>query len=142
MADKPTSNKIPPWSSLTPSEIKVLKELGITKDSYLKDMKKFMESSESNQRLDRRENESMGVVPLPEPRPTRPYYEAKTGGLVSKDDKDDKDDKKKSKATKPGTSSKAVDSAEAKLGKITPKGLKKGGMFKVTRKGPMKKSKK
>ena len=86
MADKPTSNKIPPWSSLTPSDIKVLKELGVTKDSYLKDMKKFMESSESNQRLDRQENESMGLVPKPKPRPkTRSStVEAKKGGLVTR----------------------------------------------------------
>lgn len=86
MADKPTSNKIPPWSSLTPADIKVLKELGVTKDSYLKDMKKFMESSESNQRLDRQENESMGLVPKPKPRPkTRSStVEAKKGGLVTR----------------------------------------------------------
>jgi len=127
------------WSQLSRNDKAKYTKEGYTRDSFNKDMKKFIESRESNERLDRQENESMGVVPLPEPRPTRPTVEAKTGGLVSKDDKDDK---KKSKATKPGTSSKAVDSAEAKLGKITPKGLKKGGMFKVTRKGPMKKSKK
>ena len=93
MADKPTSNKIPPWSSLTPADIKVLKELGVTKDSYLKDMKKFMESSESNERLDRQDPGDKSLVPLPKPRPTKPRLpsrtrsstvEAKKGGLVTR----------------------------------------------------------
>ena len=136
MADKPTSNKIPPWSSLTPSEIKVLKELGITKESY----PEAMETMARGARVGKLEEEA--EKQLIKPTSTEKGVWVKDGGLVSKDDKDDKDDKKKSKATKPGTSSKAVDSSEAKLGKITPKGLKKGGMFKVTRKGPMKKSKK
>ena len=45
-----------------------------------------MESSESNQRLDRQENESMGLVPKPKPRPkTRSStVEAKKGGLVTR----------------------------------------------------------
>ena len=136
MADKPTSNKIPPWSSLTPSERKVLGELGITEKSYLKDM----ETMARGARVGKLEEEA--EKKLIKPTSTEKGVWVKDGGLVSKDDKDDDDDKKKSKATKPGTSSKAVDSSEAKLGKITPKGLKKGGMFKVTRKGPMKKSKK
>ena len=59
------------------------------------DMKKFNqkklnkstpESSKSNQRLDRQENESMGVVPKPKPRPkTRSTtVEAKKGGLFTR----------------------------------------------------------
>ena len=140
MADKPTSNKIPPWSSLTPSERKVLGELGITEKSYLKDMETMARGARVGKLEE--EAEKQLIKPKKKPTSTEKGVWVKDGGLVSKDDKDDDDDKKKSKATKPGTSSKAVDSSEAKLGKITPKGLKKGGMFKVTRKGPMKKSKK
>ena len=74
------------WSQLSKKEKADQMKEGYSKDSFNKDMKKLMESSKSNQRLDRQENESMGVVPKPKPRPkTRSTtVEAKKGGLFTR----------------------------------------------------------
>lgn len=74
------------WSQLSSNDKAKYTKEGYTKDSFNKDMKKLMESSKSNQRLDRQENESMGVVPKPKPRPrTRSTtVEAKKGGLFTR----------------------------------------------------------
>ena len=72
------------WSQLSSNDKAKYTKEGYTKDSFNRQMKKLMESSESNRRLDGQDPGAVVPKPKPRPRTRSTTVEAKKGGLFTR----------------------------------------------------------